>query len=93
MTCQGRSDVIIYDHEVDGIPTQLTAKNGVITLKYLERAYPRGRPLAFFNAQGIKTFLEVAEKDNIVLPEEVADFIVVYSPEGMEVFVKKVWFQ
>lgn len=88
MTDQIRRDVVIYDNEVNGIPTQLTATNGIITLKYLERSHHRARTLAYFNINGIKTFLEVDDKDNIRLPEDVDDFFVIYEPEGMEVFVE-----
>lgn len=86
MTDQDVRYVVIFRNEVDETPTQLKAKNGVIALKYLERCFTdRAMTLAYYDVNGIKTFLEVDDKDNIILPDDAQDFYVVYAPEGKEV--------
>lgn len=70
------------DDDKRDAPAQLFAKNGMLTLKYLKSSFPGARTLMYLD-RGMKTFLEVDQKDNILIPPNTVEFFVVLKPEGM----------
>lgn len=65
----------------DETPSQLFVRKGNINIRYLDCAFPNASTLVYFD-QGMKTFLEVDEQDNIAIPPHVEQYFVIFKCRG-----------